>query len=197
MELAHRWSDRNLSRIELTAALLILALLTGGFVERMIRIFAATERRFVETTVINLNSALQVRAAMAAMNGDWAAIRSMLRESPMQAQAPALPQQDPGVQGVYAEAIMEGVFFVPGNYLGELRVADVAGVPGGTWYFDRDDRVLVYRVDNAEFFSGEPVLKYRIAVDYADRDQDGSYEPERDELHGIHLAPAGGGRWLL
>ena len=70
MELMHRWSDRNLTRLELVMALLIMFILIGAFSRHVLIVFARAESTMINTTVMNMNTTLQYYAMNAALKGD-------------------------------------------------------------------------------------------------------------------------------
>ena len=55
---------------------------------------------------------------------------------------------------------------MPTGYIGELELPDPASVAGGSWYFDRKERRLVYRVSNTDYFlcklRGPPRIRLQI-----------------------------------
>jgi hypothetical protein len=201
MELAHRWLDRNLTRLELAVACTILLLLLGFFMRYMLVFFARTEKIMVETSIVNLNSALKYRAAIAMMRGDKTFISSAIEQSPFglvsDAQGtqilPALSESEPLNLRVAAYTTL------PSRYLGELDNPDPATVEAGFWYFDRSDRTLNYIVRNDEFFRSDlgevPWIKLRVTVDYNDRDGNGRYDPDIDEYQSIQLKSIGNYSW--
>ena len=71
MELAHRWSDRNLSRLELISAVLVLAILIGVFSRYILVVFSSAEQSMVNSTVININTSLSYRAALLILEGEY------------------------------------------------------------------------------------------------------------------------------
>lgn len=53
---------------------------------------------------------------------------------------------------------------VPRNYIGELDAPDPRKLPHGTWYFDREKRVLVYLLNYEKYFAEEhpKMLKFKV-----------------------------------
>ena len=83
MQLAHRWADRNLTRLELVLALIILLLVLGVFMRSVLVVFARAEQRMVESTIINLGTSLNYHASMAALRGDYEELPKLERRSPI------------------------------------------------------------------------------------------------------------------
>ena len=83
MELAHRWSDRNLTRMELVMAILLLAILIGTFSRYALVLFARVEKSMLDRTVININTALNYRASMAVMRGQYDELQFLIKMNPI------------------------------------------------------------------------------------------------------------------
>lgn len=94
---------------------------------------------------------------------------------------------------------MELLAQLPPGYRGSLSSGQAGSVQRGEWYFDTDNRLLVYRVRFAEAFHSEAAddrASYRVVLRYGDRDGDGRFDQDRDELYGLDLLPQGEFRWV-
>ena len=83
MQLAHRWSDRNLTRIELVMALLVLDSFRGVFSRHVLILFARAKKTFVESTVININTALRYYTVTLLMDNNTKALTNLGRINQM------------------------------------------------------------------------------------------------------------------
>jgi hypothetical protein len=186
MELAHRWASRNLSRLELVAAILVLALLVGTFLGRGLRVFAAAEERSLQATVLNMNSALRIQfyelviAGRAADAAAWQGANPVrLLEGFGGTMETGTVIEHPELARFHAVAAGLGT-----HYLGEFEFPGPASVEGGQWYFDLSEAVLVYRVRNREFFRsqlpGAPRVRFRLDLQFDDLNGDGQYNPESE-----------------
>jgi general secretion pathway protein G len=95
---------------------------------------------------------------------------------------------------------MEQLSQTPSNYLGELASSEAAAAPGGNWYFDRGERSLVYRVNNVSYFetelAGPPRARFRVRLQFQDRNGNGVFDAGEDKLEGVVLTPLEPYRWL-
>jgi hypothetical protein len=217
MYLAGRWADRQLSRLELAAAVIILSLLLFVMMQHMLKLFAQAERSLLTRSVININTALQYRAAGYILRNDYPSLAAMEGINPftMAATEPGwlnpatAPATIPGLMAGVTKAppmvpeLMAGFtkVEVPVNYLGELDGPDPAAIEGGHWYYDRRDKVLVYHIDNAEYFSGGSSSPARVVftvdIDYEDRNDNNQFDPEIDAYRSIQLQAIDGYTWHI
>lgn len=190
MQLAPRWLDRNLSRLELIVSVTIILLFIGAFIQHMLIVFARAERSMVTSTVTNINTALKYRAVFDLMKQDYSDLADLGNSNPMNV-VEARQQPDGGVAGPEQAASGIDSAGQPGNYTGELENPDPAAEPKGSWYYDKGRRQLVYIVRNTEFFSsslpGVPRLRFRVHIDYTDSDANGKFDPPADKYRSVHL----------
>jgi general secretion pathway protein G len=87
---------------------------------------------------------------------------------------------------------MEMLVEPPRSYVGAFDAPDPSTMPPGRWYFDRSEKVLVYRVRYAERFESEltapPRVAFRVEVVFDDRNGDGSYQPGVDGTSGTRIS---------
>lgn len=196
MEQAHRWISRDLSRLELVVALLIMALLIGVFVHHALRVFAHAERSAVMVTVTNINNALLYRSLMLAGNNNWEGLAGLAKVNPM-----ALMRGRSGepLRKEGAELRITDPDVAVGNYLGEYYDPDPSTMKGGSWYFDRNGRLLVYLVNNDEFFisdlEGPARIVYQIRLEYEDVNGNGVFDPPPDEFGSVRLVERSNTLW--
>ena len=203
MELAHRWADRNLTRMELVIACLIMALLIGYALRHMLIFFAEVERTMLTTSIVNINSALKYHAAVAIMRGDKQLISRLSEQSQL-----AVIQS---TQGLYVQPAddlekqlnLQVVSFItqPANYAGELFDPELSEIESGSWYFDLSDKSLNYRIRNDELFQSEPEgegarIKLKVVIDYNDINDNDRYDADIDEYKSVSLQKVGIYSWL-
>ena len=201
MDLAHRWTDRNLTRLELIVACTIIALFIGLFIRYTLVIFARTEQTMVNTTIVNINSALKYHIAMAAMLGDNDFISRALTQSPFnliqnaQKTYPASIKQLPDK----FDARLSSFLIAPANYIGDLNNPNPADIMPGQWYYDIHDNTLNYRIRNSEHFfggmEGIPMLKFKVVLDYNDNNGNGQFDQGIDTYNSIGLNSIGNIIW--
>lgn len=162
---------------ELTVVIVIIAILLAVAINRLLPYIDEAERIAVLTTESQIRSGLVMAAAKRITNGRAASIVDFEGANPI--------------------ALM---LEPPGNYAGEFDHAAAARVPRRSWYFDTSSRHLVYRPGRPMALPdrAEPVEspEFEVRVAYADNDGDGTFEPFRDELHGIRLRRMAGFDWL-
>lgn len=201
MELAHRWQDRNLTRLELVVAWLIIAVIIGAFIRSMLVVFTKAERTMVNTTINSINTALKYQAVIAIMRGDRKFIFGLAQENPFK-----FVQSQ---QGISVSANADGFnelssrisafTTLPSNYLGELFDPDPGTLKAGYWYFDRFDNTLNYLVRIDEYFhsdlNGVSRIKLKVVVDYNDVNGDKKFGPGLAEFKSVSLQSIGKYFW--
>lgn len=202
MYIAGRWADRQLSRLELVTAVIILSLVLFVFLHYMLKMFAIAERSMLSTTITNINTAMQSRAAAYVMRGDYTSLEAMPGMNPFNyvgGDSDLVAEVETGVPLKLLETLV--YLRVPANYLGELDKPDPADIEGREWYFDLGNRTLVYRIDNAEYFDsslpGPPRVEFLVKVDYEDRNADNRFEVRIDEYLGVRLVAVSEYEWQL
>ncbi len=220
MELEHRWTDRNLTRMELVCALLILALLIGTFTQRSLVMFSLAERYLVNSAVTNINTALRYRYAIAILRKDEQSIRGLLAMNPMALLQINLETQDElltmnpivllqtnpenkPVKYNKSEDVLKAMeqvrYPTPDNYRGEFDVLDYSSLEEGAWYYNKADRTLIYMIRNHEFFvtdlAGAPRIEYRLVPEYIDVDKNGQFDAKKDRLKSVTLQSVSVHHW--
>lgn len=151
--------------VELSAALVIIAILAALALHKLAPIQADAERTALENTVGILRSALGINVA------------SYLAKADLK-----------GIQGLAGSNPMELLTEPPQNYRGVLD--ENSSVGDGNWYFDRTRSELVYRVRHAEVFrgatGGPPEARFAVRSVYEDRNRNGRYDTG-DLFFGVRL----------
>ena len=127
MYLAGRWAHRQLSRLELAAVVIVFCIILFIFMQYMLKTFALAERSLLATTVVNINAALQYRAAGYVLKGDFLSLMDMQGMNPF----------NMGNASPLRELPVTVYLTPPASYAGEMDTPDPAAVEGGSWYFDR------------------------------------------------------------
>jgi type II secretory pathway pseudopilin PulG len=91
---------------------------------------------------------------------------------------------------------MELLSTPPVNYLGSMHADDPGSVRGGHWYFDEDNRFLIYRVQNACHFestlAGPPRARFKIRTLGAD----GNRRAEGIQVQGLTVSEVESYEWI-
>jgi hypothetical protein len=203
MYIAGRWADRQLSRLELIIAVIILSVVLTVIIQKMLKVFAYAERSVLNTSVININTAMQYRAAGYILRGDDRNIVEMQAINPFTVVDIAPVWLAPADAEPVPEAILVGALDipVPGNYLGELDDPDPTELDGGQWYFDTADNTLVYMVDNPEYFytslPGPARIKLFVEIEFEDQNSNNRFDPAIDDYISIGLKATNDYEWRL
>jgi len=197
MELAHRWINRDLSRLELVIALLIMTILIGTFMNHALRVFAHAERSSVMVTVTNINNALLYHSLSLVGKNKWRELVDMESMNPMQLMRGKTEKDIQPDRGTELK-ITDNEIPV-GNYLGEFSDPDISMLESGKWYYDTRVNTLVYMVNNDEFFisdmEGPARIVYEIVIVYKDIDGNGSFDPSSDEFSSVKLVEVSNTAW--
>ncbi len=137
------YGRRPLTRLETALFVIIAGILATVLIDRLQRMAELAEKAAMEVTVLRVQSALQLRIALASLKGAPLDTQRWPRGNPFE----------------LAQAI-------PPNYLGELSAPDLRALSAGNWFFDRDRGELAYLVNRSRYFSGGsdpvPVVRYRL-----------------------------------
>lgn len=192
MEIAHRWSDRNLTKIELIMSLLILSLLIGIFSQYMYSIFSKAEESMIRRTVLNVNTALFHRASMMVMQGKFDELELLLKINPMkELQSNLNINEIINDIELNSSTLSESIVTTPSNYGGEIVSEYIDIMEKGYWYFVIDDNVLIYLFKNTGPFNytkkGSSILQFQIKLDYKDINLNGRFDESVDEYKTVKL----------
>jgi hypothetical protein len=197
-----RWSDYQLSRLELVFAIIVILVLLSMFLNRMVVMLAQAERVLVENTIVNLNTSLRFYAAHKQMTANSAALSDVHHGNPVR-----LLEEQPdnpvpmraGSEQMAAMLSVRSTTALP-NYAGEMTETEAVNLHGGSWYFDPEQRALVYLVRNAEVFRsnlpGPARIRYRMVLDFQDMNNDGRYSGV-DKYNDLGLKPLDDYQWLF
>lgn len=134
----------GLSLLEFMVVASILAVFAGLLLNRLHYYQEVAEKTNMEVTVSALKSALRFEMARALMAGEKIDYPRLARENPMN----WLERKPP-------------------NYLGEIH-RDAGGLTRGAWYFDTENRELVYLPALDDHFvpdsHGQVRIRYRIEL---------------------------------
>lgn len=203
MYLASRWLFRNLSRLELVAAWLVILLLIGGFTRYVFGVFARAEQSMVSRTVNNIDTALKYHFAMAAIMNDHEILGKLQDMNPMDIMQGMQKDYFLSSESMISKELAAGYPFIskPANYGGTVASTDWRELEKGKWYFDNENKTLVYLVRNPEFFrshiDGPDRLRFRMVIDYADINANNKFDPGIDEYRSVRMRSLDEYEWTI
>jgi len=201
MELAHRWGDRNLTRAELVMAILILALLIAYFSRHMFIVFGKVEKSMIDRTLININTALHYHASFSMMEGDVDAVNKLVLMNPMELMTNKIVVGDFSFNQQNNNSLIDLKYITsaPSNYGGIVIDDSDPNLESGQWYFDQDDQILFFKLYNSEYFTsnidGPARVRYKVRLNFTDRDDDNSFNPLVDEFMSVKLQAIDNFEW--
>jgi hypothetical protein len=143
--------QRGLTLLEFALVVVFMGLLMWLAMTKILRLEADVERVNVQRTVAALNSALAMEFAERVVDSRLDTVPELAGSNPM-----------------------ERLAQVPHNYLGPVQDPAPKDVMAGHWYYDADDRLLVYRVSHGDRFAtpleGPPRARFRVEVVTSERD---------------------------
>jgi len=193
MYLASRWLFRNLSRLELAVAWVLILLLIGGFARHMFGVFARAEQSMVTRAVTNIDTALKYHFSMADIRDDHEVLAALKDSSPMDIMQGIRTDYFLSNESMSREQLSAGlpVMAKPGNYGGVVASPDWGQLERGKWYFDSDNQTRVYLLRNTGFF--DAVLdsprrfRFRVEIDYRDNNANNEFDPRVDDYESVQL----------
>jgi hypothetical protein len=193
MELAHRWINRNLTKLELTVSLLILTLFISFFSRYMFIVFGKVEKSMIDRTLININTAMNYEVAFALMRNDTNFLKQLVLMNPMDIMADKFDTEKYSFNQSEINPLITLIHStsVPSNYGGVVIDDSDPLLISGKWYFDQDDHFLFYKLNNSEFFTsdldGSARIRFKIRLNYIDQDNDFTFTPSIDKFNSIQL----------
>lgn len=171
-----RFRSAGFSMLELTVVIIVIGILIVVAITRLLPYLDEAERVAVLTVERQLKNSLVMEAAQRIARGQSASIAELEQINPM-------------------ELLLEP----PGTYAG-VYTGSNSDLPARHWYFDAARNRLVYK-------TGKPYapmerdhtfgdLQFAVRVIFKDRDADGSFSAQNDELYGIRLLRIAGADWL-
>lgn len=131
--------ERGFSLFELIVAIIIISLLGLLLLDRLQYYQEQAEKTAMEQTLTILHVALQIRKG------------ELMAHS-----------QESQVTGLATENPMSWLSRTPANYAGEADGASPR-IPAGSWYYDRRDQALVYKVKHNRYLAeGKKEIRFRI-----------------------------------
>lgn len=164
------------SLLELTIVVILVVMLFLFVADRLLPLRGDAESAQVASVIGSLRSALGLEVASRIVEHG--------------------PQSVTDLQGSNPMALLQDW---PENYLGERSAANNGEIPRGAWYFDETSGELHYRVRFPQYLAGEPdspvELRWRVRLQFDDRDGDGRFDAETETLRGVRLARLDEHRW--
>ena len=140
-----RGTQTGISCFELLGSVIIIVVLGSVLLHRLVRYQEIARNAVIEMTVSNMRSGLRLRVAELTMAERGSEITQLVGQNPVQ----------------WLEA-------PPANYRGQLAGTGAVGIGPDSWYYDTDQRVLVYVfVKDSEFLetnSKQRTLKISVTA---------------------------------
>lgn len=172
----------------------VVLILITLFLEKTRQLDAWAEWVRLDTTLANLQTDLNLRAAVFLLRGRSEELSALDGSNPL-AGNDSLMEKSP------KEIPMVGryVGYRPVGYVGEFDFPDPVSPAAGQWYFDRGKKVLVYRVRHPESLRtrlpGTPRIRFRVSLGYRDENGNGRFDAATDRFEGVRLVPLDGFSW--
>jgi hypothetical protein len=201
MQLAHRWGDRNLTRMELVMAILVMAILIGTFSRHTLMIFGKVEKTLIEKTVLDLDTVLNYRASMAVLNHDINTLNELLIMNPMDLMVKSEVADLQFLDNEENEILIpvDKIMPAPSSYSGVVFDDSDPLLESGRWFFDQDDNILFYILDNKEYFvsniDGPARVRYKVRLQYTDENKNGLFDLLTDQFISLKLQAIDNFEW--
>ncbi len=158
--------------------LIVVVLLVGVFmsfaIDRMLRIQVDAERVSVQQTIAALKGAVNLQVADIIVKQGLNSVTALENTNPINY------LQEP-----------------PYNYLGLKSDQEVAYYPLASWYYDPQQKMLVYKVKNTGYFSNSLPGMSRIRLKVVAIYQNGSSQQENNTIRGVSVKSMDDYSWKL
>jgi len=167
---------RRVDYLELLVAVAVVAIGVATARYLSLQVAVTEERQAMEAVVMNLENALARVTADYLQDGNAAGLLRWDRANPM-----------------------ELLTIKPDNYAGRFSDRDNKP-PKGNWYYDKNERQLVYSVVHRNHFQGlvegrHVLARYQLRFLYNDHNGNGRFEAATEEAIGLRLQPEQDYRW--
>ena len=125
--------------LEAVIAAILISLFMVIFFGRILKISGAIEREAMQQTVNHISSALNIEALTLIVKGDQKALAEWEGANPIKLLSPP-----------------------PLQYKGSLTEAEAIKVAPGSWFFDEEAGLLIYRINHIDQFSGGRAIPERV-----------------------------------
>jgi len=170
--------QHGFSLLELILVITVIGLLFTIAVDRLLVLKVEAERTAMAQIIGALRSAMSIQVAKKISSDKVDQLADMAGSNPM-----------------------DWLSEKPENYIGIKDEPDPADIKAYQWYFDSYNNWLVYRVGNTNYFSsplkGAARARLRVNLDYTDSDENGEFDPNIDEIHGLTLKSVEPYTWLV
>lgn len=170
--------QHGFSFLELILVIIIISVLFSFAIDRFLILKVEAERTAMAQIIGALRSAMGIQVAKKISSGKVSELPGMADSNPM-----------------------DWLSEKPDNYIGIKDEPDPADILSYQWYFDSYNNWLVYRVGNVKYFSsqvkGATRARFRINLDYTDNNENGEFDQNIDEIHGLTLKSVEPYSWLV
>ncbi len=167
----------GISMIEITIVIGLLAALAGFLVTRLGRLQVDAERAAMQQVLQGVRSLLNLHMASWVASGRSSDLGELVGSNPMEQLSPPPP-----------------------NYVGRVGADDASWIRGGQWYFEEDDGLLIYRVQNEQYFvttlAGPPRARFKIQGVEADGIRSAQFGSEGTKIQGLTVSAVEPFRWI-
>ena len=165
------------SSLEILFVVILVLIFVWVATLRIWELRIAAERNAMEYVVGNLKSALGIHVAVSVVKEGLNSVAALDKTNPMQ--------------------LMDKK---PASYIGELGNPDPAQISGYQWYYDRQQQMLIYRVENSDFFesplSGPARARFQVRLGYTDVNGNGLFDKGIDPVSHLNLISLEPWHWL-
>jgi prepilin-type N-terminal cleavage/methylation domain-containing protein len=164
---------RGFTLFELVVVILLIGIFMIFAIDSLLRLQVEAERVSVQHVVGSLNSAINLEASRLVLDEGVASLKKLENSNPM-------------------DYLAE----IPFTYLGARSDLGTASLPADSWYFDPNQKILVYKVKNHKNFrsdlSGTPRIRFRVTLVYRNNAINGP----ATTIQGIHLQSLDNYTWI-
>lgn len=168
--------QRGMGLLETVMVGILISVLIVVFLSRILSLSVAVERESMQQTVININSMLNIEALTLVVRNDEKGIADWEGANPMSLLDPK-----------------------PIQYAGSYSEPDAMQQKPGSWYFDKSQSLLIYRINNVEQFGGGRAIpervRFRVVPQFDDQNHNGIKDNEERYI-GLKLEALDEYRWL-
>ncbi|SHJ78915.1 Type IV pilin N-term methylation site GFxxxE [Malonomonas rubra DSM 5091] len=165
--------QRGYTLLEIVVVIAIISILAAFALDKYARLLVDVERTSMQHDLGVMRSAVSMQFASHFVAGDVQGLNALIDTNPM-------------------DLLSEK----PSNYLGVFKASEAGKLEAGHWYFDNDNRALVYLVRHVEYFETKlrpKQARFKIFPVYSEKQKENK---KKLFLAGLRLKAIDPYRWI-
>ena len=167
---ATRYRQQGASILQSVTVVALIGVLVTVFIEHVLEWGLTVEKVAIATMTSDIRHVLSKEIAVRAALGKMKTLHELDGANPMRLQAGFRP--------------------TPPSYGGEIETIDLAELSPGFWYYEKTQKIFLYRVRHVTRFHNDnntPLIRYQIQLKYQDKNKNKQFDSESESIKQLSL----------